>query len=204
MAIRRFSSRTHRLDQTVLLEHLKGARSYKRIAGYFTSSLFEVAGELLDDIPEVRIVCNVDIHPDDLRVAKLREAKLIGRWNERGLEAEALLNRERYRRLDTFLQKHGQAVRVAPDNVCGFLHGKAGVIECEDGRKLGFIGSMNETSSGWQRHYEILWEDSSPEGVVWIEEEFEFLWNASKELPRVVIREVHQAWLSSRGPIRRD
>ena len=192
MAIRRFSSRTHRLDQTVLLEHLKGARSYKRIAGYFTSSLFEVAGELLDDIPEVRIVCNVDIHPDDLRVAKLREAKLIGRWNERGLEAEALLNRERYRRLDTFLQKHGQAVRVAPDNVCGFLHGKAGVIECEDGRKLGFIGSMNETSSGWQRHYEILWEDSSPEGVVWIEEEFEFLWNASKELPRVVIREVHR------------
>ncbi len=56
MTIRRFSSRTHRLDQTILLEHLKGARSYKRIAGYFTSSLFEVAGELLDHIPEVKIV----------------------------------------------------------------------------------------------------------------------------------------------------
>ena len=192
MAIRRFSSRTHRLDQTVLLEHLKGARSYKRIAGYFTSSLFEVAGELLDHIPEVRIVCNVDIHPDDLRIAKLREAKMIGRWNERALEAEALLNRERYRRLDAFLQKHGQAVRIAPDDVCGFLHGKAGVIECGDGRKLGFIGSMNETSGGWQRHYEILWEDSSPKGVAWIEEEFEFLWRASKELPRAVIREVHR------------
>ncbi|CTQ34421.1 RNA polymerase-associated protein RapA [Jannaschia rubra] len=192
MTIRRFSSRTHRLDQTILLEHLKGARSYKRIAGYFTSSLFEVAGELLDQIPEVKIVCNVDIHPDDLKVAKLREAKMIGRWNERALEAEALLNRERYRRLDTFLQKHGQAVRVAPDNVCGFLHGKAGVIECADGRKLGFIGSMNETSSGWQRHYEILWEDSSPEGVAWIEEEFDFLWRAAKELPRAVIREVHR------------
>ena len=192
MTIRRFSSRTHRLDQTVLLEHLKGARSYKRIAGYFTSSLFEVAGELLDEIPEVKIVCNVDIHPDDLRVAKLREAKLIGRWNERALEAKALLNRERYRRLDAFLQKHGQAVRVAPDDVCGFLHGKAGVIECADGRKLGFMGSMNETRSGWQRHYEILWEDSSPEGVAWIEEEFEFLWRAAKELPRAVIREVHR------------
>lgn len=192
MTIRRFSSRTHRLDQTILLEHLKGARSYKRIAGYFTSSLFEVAGELLDHIPEVKIVCNVDIHPDDLKVAKLREAKMIGRWNERALEAEALFNRERYRRLDAFLQKHGQAVRVAPDNVCGFLHGKAGVIECADGRKLGFIGSMNETSSGWQRHYEILWEDSSPEGVAWIEEEFDFLWRAAKELPRAVIREVHR------------
>lgn len=192
MGIRRFSSRTQRLDASFLMRHLAGARSYKRIAGYFTSSLFEVAGETLEQIPEVKIVCNVDIHPDDLKVAQLRESKLLGRWNERGLEAEALLNRERYRRLDAFLQKHGQAVRVAPDDICGFVHGKAGVITLADGRRLGFIGSMNETRSGWQRHYEILWEDESPEGVAWIEEEFDFLWNAAKPLPRAVIREVHR------------
>ncbi len=192
MTIRRFSSRTHRLDSTFLLEHLKGARSYKRIAGYFTSSLFEVANELLDEIPEVKIVCNVDIHPDDLKVAQLRESKMIGRWNEKEMEAEALLNRDRYRRLDAFLARHGQVVRVAPDSICGFLHGKAGVIERSDGRKLGFIGSLNETRSGWQRHYEILWEDESPEGVAWIEAEFEFLWNAARPLPEVVIREVRR------------
>ncbi len=190
MAIRRFSSRTHRLDSSFLLEHLKGARSYKRIAGYFTSSLFEVAHELIEAIPDVKIVCNVDIHPDDLKVAQLREAKMIGRWNEQDIETEALLNRDRYRRLDSFLAKHGQVIRVAPDSVCGFLHGKAGVIECADGRKLGFMGSMNETSSGWQRHYEILWEVDSPEGVAWIEEEFEYLWNAARQLPDAVIREV--------------
>jgi putative DEAD/DEAH box helicase, SNF2 family len=192
MGIRRFSSRTHRLDASFLLQHLAVARSYKRIAGYFTSSLFEVAGEALEHIPEVKIVCNVDIHPDDLKVAQLRESKMLGRWNERGLEAEALLNRERYRRLDAFLAKHGQAVRVAPDEICGFVHGKAGVITLADGSRLGFIGSMNETRSGWQRHYEILWEDESPEGVAWIEEEFDFLWNAAKPLPKAVIREVHR------------
>lgn len=192
MSIRRFSSRTHRLDASFLMQHLKGARSYKRIAGYFTSSLFEVAGEILEEIPEVKIVCNVDINPDDLKVAQLRESKMLGRWNERALEAEALLHRDRYRRLDTFLQKHGQAVRVAPDDICGFVHGKAGVITLADGRRLGFIGSMNETRSGWQRHYEILWEDESPEGVAWIEEEFEFLWNAAKPLPQAVIREVRR------------
>ena len=103
MSIRRFSSRTHRLDSSFLLEHLKGARSYKRIAGYFTSSLFEVANELIESIPDVKIVCNVDIHPDDLKVAQLRESKMIGRWNERDIEAESLLNRDRYRRLDSFL-----------------------------------------------------------------------------------------------------
>lgn len=192
MSIRRFSSRTRRLDSSFLLEHLRHARSYRRIAGYFTSSLFEVANELLESIPEVKIVCNVDIHPDDLKVAQLRETKLVGRWNDAALEAEALLNRDRYRRLDSFLSKHGQAVRVAPDSVCGFLHGKAGVIELADGHKLGFIGSMNETSSGWRRHYEILWEDDSPEGVVWIEREFEFLWNAARPLPDAVVREVRR------------
>jgi superfamily II DNA or RNA helicase len=192
MSIRRFSSRTHRLDASFLLQHLAGASSYKRIAGYFTSSLFEVAGEALEGIPEVKIVCNVDIHPDDLKVAQLRESKMLGRWNERALEAEALLHRDRYRRLDAFLQKHGHAVRVAPDDICGFVHGKAGVITLVNGRRLGFIGSMNETRSGWQRHYEILWEDESPEGVAWIEEEFDFLWNAAKPLPQAVIREVHR------------
>ena len=192
MSVRRFSSRTHRLDSSFLLQHLQGAGSYKRIAGYFTSSLFEVTNELLESIPEVKIVCNVDIHPDDLKVAQLRESKMVARWNDRALEAEALLNRDRYRRLDAFLAKHGQAIRVAPDSICGFLHGKAGVIELADGRKLGFIGSMNETSSGWQRHYEILWEDDSLEGVAWIEKEFEFLWNAARPLPDAVIREVRR------------
>jgi SNF2 family DNA or RNA helicase len=192
MTIRRFSSRTERLDASFLLQHLQGARSYRRIAGYFTSSLFEVANELLETIPEVRIVCNVDIHPDDLKVAQLCESRMMGRWNEKAIEAEALLNRDRYRRLDAFLQRHGQAVRVAPDHICGFLHGKAGVVELADGRKLGFIGSMNETRSGWQRHYEILWEDESPDGVAWIEDEFEFLWNAARPLPQAVIREVRR------------
>ncbi|CAK0740873.1 Helicase [Gammaproteobacteria bacterium] len=192
MTIHRFSSRTHRLDTSFLIKHLQDARSYKRIAGYFTSSLFEVANELLESILEVKIVCNVDIHPDDLKVAQLRAAKMIGRWNDRALEAEALLHRDRYRRLDAFLAKHGQAVRVAPDSICGFVHGKAGVIELASGRKLGFIGSSNETRSGWQSHYEILWEDESPEGVAWIETEFAFLWNAARPLPETVIREVHR------------
>ena len=192
MTIRRFSSRTQRLDQSFLLPHLRGARSYRRIAGYFTSSLFEVAHEYLDAIADVRIVCNVDLHLDDLKVAQLRAAQMIGRWNDNAIEAEALLNRDRYQRLDQFLARHGGAIRVAADSICGFLHGKAGVIECADGRKLGFIGSMNETRNGWQQHYEILWEDRSPEGVAWIEAEFEFLWNAARPLPEAVIREVNR------------
>ena len=41
------SSRRSRLDRTVLAQRLAGAVAYDRIAGYFRSSLFEVAGEAL-------------------------------------------------------------------------------------------------------------------------------------------------------------
>jgi hypothetical protein len=148
MSIRRLSSRTDRLDRSFLAEHLRGARSYRRIAGYFTSSLFEIAHEWLEEIAEVRIVCNVDLSPEDLKVARLREMRLLGRWNERSIKAGSLMNRERYQRLDAFLAQRGPVIRVAPDTVCGFVHGKAGVIERADGRKIGFIGSMNETRQG--------------------------------------------------------
>ena len=190
MNIKRFSSRTHRLDESFLATHLKGAKRYRRIAGYFTSSLFEVAHEWIDQIPDVQIVCNVDIHPDDLKVAQVCEAKMLGRWHESAVEVDALRNRDRYRRLDEFLTKRGQVIRVAPNQVCGFVHGKAGVIDLAEGRKIGFIGSMNETRHGWQEHYEILWEDDSPEGVAWIEAEFEYLWNAAKPLPQAVCKEI--------------
>lgn len=192
MTIRRFSSRTHRLDKAFLQEHLKGALRYHRIAGYFTSSLFEVAHEWLDSIPDVKIVCNVDIHPDDLKVAQLREAKMLGRWNEKAIEVEALLNRHRYQQLDKFLSERGQVIRVAPDSVCGFLHGKAGVITLANGNKLGFIGSMNETRNGWQKHYEILWEDDSAEGIAWIEAEFDYLWKNASPLPEAVCKEIRR------------
>lgn len=190
MAIQRYSSRTRKLDQSFLAPFLEGARSYKRIAGYFTSSLFEVADELLEAIPDIRIVCNADLRPEDVKVAQSLQARMLGRWNEHAVEVEALKNRPRYQRLDQFLTQRGPVIRVAPDEVCGFVHGKAGVIELADGRKLGFIGSMNETSSGWRRHYEILWSDASPEGVAWIEQEFDYLWHAARPLPEAILKEV--------------
>jgi hypothetical protein len=82
--------------------------------------------------------------------------------------------------------------QTTPDSICGFLHGKAGVIELANGRKLGFIGSMNDTRNAWQRNYEILWEDESAEGGAWIEQELQFLWNAARPLPEAVIHEVHR------------
>lgn len=58
-----------------------------------------------------------------------------------------------------------------------FLHGKAGVITAADGTTSSFVGSVNETASGWKHSYEIIWEDRSPESAAWVRDEFEWLWS---------------------------
>ena len=68
MSIERFSSRRQALG-TVLGGRLKGAKRYLRIAGYFRSSLLEVVGEALDTVDEIRVVCNGDLDPYDVKVA---------------------------------------------------------------------------------------------------------------------------------------
>lgn len=192
MSITRFSSRFGKIKDTFLLKYLEEARSYKRIAGYFTSSLFEIAGEALDTIPDVKIVCNSELSEKDLRVAHRGNPMMVRKWRELSGGYETLLNHKRYQKLDSFLLNRPRSIRVASDDICGFVHGKAGVIECADGTKIGFIGSINETKKGWDDNYEILWQDTSPEGIEWIENEFEFLWEKSKPISEAVTREIRR------------
>lgn len=188
--INRFSSRRQPLDQAFLSDRLRGARSYKRIAGYFRSSIFELVGEEIGEIAVVQIVCNSELDAADVAVSKhARETALKERWNEASPEVEALLHRERYRRLHELLGSGRVEVRVVPKDRT-FVHGKAGVIEAADGSKTCFLGSINETKSAFAQNYEILWEDPSPEGVAWVEEEFDALWKDAYPLPDAIVEEV--------------
>jgi superfamily II DNA or RNA helicase len=191
-ALRRFSSRNQRLDHAFLNEKLAGARSYRRIAGYFRSSIFELVGEEIARIPKVQVVCNSELDAADVIVAKhARETALKECWNETSPEVEALLHRDRYQRLHELLTSGRVEIRVVPkDRV--FIHGKAGVIEQADGTKTCFLGSINETRSAFAKNYEILWEDPSPEGVAWVEEEFAAIWDDAYPLPDAIVEEVER------------
>jgi superfamily II DNA or RNA helicase len=190
--IRRFSSRRQRLDHAFLVDRLRGAKSYRRIAGYFRSSIFELVGEEIWTIPKVQVVCNSELDAADVLISKhVRETAMKERWNEAPAEVEALLHRDRYRKLHQLLTSGRVEIRVVPkDRV--FVHGKAGVIEAQNGTKTCFLGSINETKSAFAQNYEILWEDSSSEGVTWVEEEFDALWADAHPLPDAIIEEVRR------------
>jgi SNF2 family DNA or RNA helicase len=192
MSIQRFSSRLQRLDREFLAQRLAGAKSYRRIAGYFRSSIFELVGEEIGEIDDVRIVCNSELDVSDIRVSQAaRDSALKEKWNEVSPATEALLYHDKYRQLYALLKKGNVKIRVVPREKV-FLHGKAGVIELRDGTTTSFMGSINESKSAFATNYEILWEDPSPEAVAWVDAEFEALWADSYDLPDAIIEEIER------------
>lgn len=182
----------------MLTARLAGAKRYDRIAGYFRASLLDVAGEALDGVGQIRVVCNGELDANDVAVAKAAKEgssavarALAGRWQEGEDRLETLLKRERYQRLHALLSSGKMQVRVvASGGGQVFLHGKAGVIESANGSTHAFIGSANDSVGGWRHSYEIIWEDDAPEAAAWVQAEFEHFWNQGIDLPDAVVRHI--------------
>ena len=192
--IHRFSSRRGPLDQGFLRERLAGARGYDRIAGFFSSSILEVAGEALESVAgPVRMVCNSGLDPEDVAAAQqAAQAAMRREWCETGPERLPPPAKPRLKRLYDFLVSGKLHVRVVPDAHFGLIHGKAGVITRADGSQTAFLGSVNESLTAWRLNYELLWEDESPAAVAWVQEEFDALWHSpfAVDLAQAVVQDI--------------
>lgn len=202
--ILRFSSRRQPLERSFLIEHLRNARSYDRIAGYFSSSLFEIAGEELDSVKgKIRVICNSNLHPQDVITAQAAKIAYWKSWTasspEEILDTASIVGKvkpiqERFKQLFQLLSAGKLEVRVLPDEVFGLIHGKAGIITLANGEKTSFIGSANESKTAWRMNYELVWEDPSPESITWVQEEFDALWShpAAFPLSEAIIQDIER------------
>ena len=176
----RYSTRQMPLDESFLNNKLKDAVNYDRIAGYFCSSILEVAGESIENVSgKVRVICNSGISKEDVETAAAAQ-QMKHEWCGFNPE-DKYCSQESAGRLARFyrLIKSGKMeVRVIPDEAYGLMHGKAGIITYPDGTKTSFIGSINETKSAYKLNYEMVWEDNSQEAVKWTQEEFDYFWNS--------------------------
>lgn len=190
--IQRLSSRREPLGD-FLPKQLAGARGYDRIAGYFSSSLLEVAGEAIADVEgQVRIVCNSDLQRLDVVTARAAQLAMRQEWCAGVPENLPEPLQHRLRKLHELLVSGRLRVKVLPNDRFGLVHGKAGVITRGDGSKTCFLGSANESKTAWTLNYEIVWLDESPEGVQWVQEEFDALWHCSEavDLADAVIEDI--------------
>jgi hypothetical protein len=72
--MQRYSSRRKGLDKDFINQKLKGAVSYDRIAGFFRSSILEVAGEALEKLEgTIRVVCNTKSCSQDPFILEKKE-----------------------------------------------------------------------------------------------------------------------------------
>lgn len=177
--MKRYSSRNERLDEAFLNKKLRDAKNYDRIAGYFCSSILEIAGETIEAVcGTVRVVCSSNLSKEDVGIA-CHAQKMRQEWCAYAPEEKYTLEESigRLARLHRLLSSGKLQVRVIPDSVYGLMHGKAGVITYNDGRKTSFLGSINETKRAFRLNYEMIWEDDSAEAVTWVQEEFDFFWH---------------------------
>jgi len=83
--IYRYSSRRSPLKD-FLATHLHEARRYDRIAGFFSSSLLEVAGEALERMAPkdggtcVRMICNSSLNHLDVQTARAAKWGMHREW----------------------------------------------------------------------------------------------------------------------------
>jgi len=205
--LHRYSSRRASLYEEFLKKRLTGARRYLRIAGYFQSSLLELAAEELAAIQEVRILCNTEVSPDDLQTVRmatgsrrreLEEGLLRLAWNAGRfthlVDVNGRAAQERLSVLHRLVTEGNEGdrvfeIRLVPDADFGFVHGKGGVIEGDWGR-TSFIGSANDTARAWIRNYELVWEDDSDEAVLWMQEEFDALWQRGFPLSDFIVKQI--------------
>ncbi|MBI3395961.1 MAG: DEAD/DEAH box helicase family protein, partial [Spirochaetia bacterium] len=184
------------LGSSFLNERLKHAVSYDRIAGFFSPSILQVAGEEIEAVERVRIVANSKVTFSSVSgPAGLSPAAFKGSlWTE--WRSEKVLERSvpstTLERLYRLLDSKRMHVRILPDDRFGLIHGKAGVITLRDGSKTSFMGSANESLTAWKLNYEIVWEDPSEEAVRWVQEEFDTLWNDASafDLTRNIIEDI--------------
>jgi superfamily II DNA or RNA helicase len=209
MAVVRFTSRAGPLYEQFLRDRLATAVRYDRIAGYFRSSLLEIAQEQLKRIPYVRIVCNADVNAADVEAARfakdsyrreLEDAILRRVWNDaKFAELVDTYGHRMQNRLAvlydliTASTDHNRLfqIRVVPDAQFGFLHGKGGVIEGPSDA-IAFIGSANETAEAWTKNYELVWADAGGDSVQWMKNEFETLWEHGLPLSDYVVTQIQR------------
>ncbi|MBC8243982.1 MAG: DEAD/DEAH box helicase family protein [Verrucomicrobia bacterium] len=188
--IRRFSSRQGEPYQEYLNEQLAGARNYWRIAGYFTVSVLEVAGDAIEKLQgKAQIICNSQLSAKEFQATGGRA--MNREWGAYWDEIEHA-DCERLKQLLRLIRSGKLEIRVAPDDRFGLVHGKAGIIEKADGSKLAFLGSNNETRAAWKDNYELMWEDDSAEAVAWVRGEFDHLWDAATPLSEFVIKDIER------------
>ena len=178
-----------------LIPALKEANLYRRSVGFFSSSVFELLGiglkQLIENEGNIQIICSPELSREDLEGIQLGYAlkaattqKLFEEDIDKTIEE---LDDENLIQLVTLISTgHMDVMVVDLENSRGIYHDKIGIIYDEDGNKILFVGSTNESVNAYKFNYEkvrvsMSWNTYDIPRIEDDEQEFEGIWNGTNK-----------------------
>ena len=176
------------------LPALAASCSYDRMAGYYSSTVLRVTARglrrFLENAQEsggrMRLIVGTQMSAQDVaavRVGALERDEAIGRAaracpvdlddDKAGNEYLRLLGwmvREGLLDIRVGVPVDASGHPLAPDEAQGYFHSKYGILTDRTGAQVAFIGSENETASGWLYNHETFSVAKSWLEQVWTEQ----------------------------------
>lgn len=160
---RSYRSSSHVIGRDFYERVLRSAVTFRRGAGYFSSSALGIAPDALREYflrsGRIEIVCSETFSSEDLAAlaaAVFDRPKQRRRWKLADL-GSGFDGATAPDLLAWLISSDLLAVRIAVperDNVEGIYHEKAGVFGDSEGNRVAFSGSANETASGYVHNFE--------------------------------------------------
>lgn len=184
---------------------LKQAVRYDRVTGYYRSSSLVAAAagvsRFVANGGTMRIIAGTELDELDIKAIEKGEplsAVLARRMlldpvegadivAKRRLETLAYLAREGRLEIRIGVPLDNEGCPLPASQAKAYFHAKFGILEDYEGNRLAFIGSDNESASGWRDNYEAFTVAKSWLPEVWTEmgaplvDRFEALWNGQPE-----------------------
>lgn len=163
---------------------LANSRYYKRLTGFFSSNSFAIAlrgiSKFISNKGKMRIICGAKLSQSDINaiVKGIKDPQTV-------IEESSIRNISEI--TDEFVKDHINALawmvannileikialptnNIESLNDIGIFHQKIGILEDENGDKISFSGSINETAVGWTYNIEEFKVFRS-----WIEQEEQY------------------------------
>lgn len=199
----RYRSEIHSFPRDFLIPVLSQTKVYKRGAGYFsTSALIQLSVGLFEMAQhggKIQIVCSPNLDKKDI------EAIDYGYRNRDEVITEALVKsiqdpityfeEERLNLVATLIAGGNLDLKIAfleDETGIRLYHEKIAIFVDEDGNRISYAGSANESGNGIDGNFESLytfcsWKDASQvEGVRIAEDDFDQMWNNTTDRLHVI------------------
>lgn len=188
--------------ETFIIPAFKESVRYKRSVGFFSSSVFELTAEGVQEFVknggEMQLICSPELSDEDAEAIRLgyqiKEAMLHDLFIADLENTLENLPDSNLIFLADLIKKNILNIKIVDVNDdFGIYHDKVGIFIDSSGQKVLFVGSPNESKNAYKNNYEKIrlsmsWKDGDLDRIEDDESEFDSIWEGTN--PYLVRKDV--------------